>query len=81
MLKYLPVAWLKAEISLVLRSAGFGRFVKCLSAATSIDANSGGQSGVWREGLERENWLNKMIVLAVMSNQSSFPVDSPRGFA
>lgn len=81
MLKYLPVAWLKAEIGLVRRSAGFGRSVKCLSPATSIDANGGGQSGVWGEGLERENWLNKMIVLAVMSNQSSFPVDIPRGFA
>lgn len=32
-------------------------------------------------GLKRENCLNKMIVIAVMSNQSSFPVDIPRGFA
>lgn len=36
---------------------------------------------MWGGGLESENWLNKVIVLAVMSNQSSFPVDVPRGFA
>lgn len=56
------------------------RFVKCLSPATSIDANGGGQTGVRGEGLKRENCLN-MIVIAVVSNQSSFPVDIPRGFA
>lgn len=54
--------------------------MKCLSPATSIDANGGGQTGVRGEGLKRENCLN-MIVIAVVSNQSSFPVDIPRGFA
>lgn len=50
MIKYLPVAWLKAKISLVPRSSGCGRFVKCLSPATSIDANGRGQAVVCGEG-------------------------------
>lgn len=36
---------------------------------------------MWGWGLKRENHLNKMIELAFMSNQSSFPVDIPGGFA
>lgn len=36
--------------------------MKFLSPATSIDANGGGQTGVWGGGLEGENWLNKVIV-------------------
>lgn len=38
MLKFLPDSWLKAKISLVPGSSGFGRFLKCSSPGPSSDA-------------------------------------------
>lgn len=36
---------------------------------------------LWCVGkLEIENGLNKMVMIAVVSNQSSFPINASRGF-
>lgn len=35
---------------------------------------------MWGGELKRADWLNKMIMRAVMANESLFPVNTPRGF-
>jgi len=54
MLKYLPVAWLKAEVSLIPRSRRLGDLRYAPSLATSIDANHGGKIAVCGEGNGKE---------------------------